>query len=311
MTELSRKIIDQHLVRKTGKQKKEFREMLIKELMSMGIEAREEKHRDLFGSVNVIAGDAEKAEIIFGAHYDTCPRMILPNFITPRNLALFILYQLLMVGILVLAALAVSIPLAAAVSETVGEAVWFLVYFGLLALMMKGPANPKTMNDNTSGIVGLIELIARMPEETRARCAFVFFDNEELGMLGSSAFRKARKKRMQQIPLVNLDCIGDGEYLLLAASKAFRQEQRLYGALREAFAAQGPVLDVKGETTVYPSDQQGFKKSLAIAALKKRPVVGYYMDRIHTAKDTVLREENIERVAAGLCGMTGKYLREG
>ena len=39
-----------------------------------------------------------------------------------------------------------------------------------------------------------------------------------------------------------------------------------------------------------------FKKSIAVAALKKTktPLVGYYMNRIHTPKDTVFDEQNIE-----------------
>ena len=60
MTELSKKIIDKYLVRKTGKQKKAFREMLTAELGKAGIEAREEKYKDMAKSVNVIVGDLER-----------------------------------------------------------------------------------------------------------------------------------------------------------------------------------------------------------------------------------------------------------
>ena len=59
MTELSRKIIDGYQVRKTGKQKKAFREMLIAELKARGVEAREDADKDWAGSVNVVAGDVE------------------------------------------------------------------------------------------------------------------------------------------------------------------------------------------------------------------------------------------------------------
>jgi Zn-dependent M28 family amino/carboxypeptidase len=110
------------------------------------------------------------------------------------------------------------------------------VYFGLLALMMKGPANRTTMNDNTSGVAALIGIMTALPEEMRRQCAFVFFDNEEMGMLGSSAFRKKHGKRMQSVPLINLDCIGDGDTLLLAASKAFRADETLHNALNKAFS---------------------------------------------------------------------------
>ena len=44
----------------------------------------------------------------------------------------------------------------------------------------------------------------------------------------------------------------------------------------------------------YPSDQAGFPMAIAVAALKYKKPFGYYMDRIHTVKDTVMDEGNIE-----------------
>jgi len=307
MTELSKKIIEQYQVRKTGKQKRAFREMLLRELGNMGVEAREEQYMDLFGTVNVIAGDVEKAEMIFGAHYDTCPRMPFPNFITPKNKLVYYGYQMLIVCAILIPSLAVALWLMKTVSEDAGRLAWFILYFGELALMMKGPANPHTMNDNTSGVVTMVELMAAMPEELRSRCAFVLFDNEELGLVGSGAFRKKHKKQAAETPMVNLDCVGDGEYLLLSASRDFREDEKLYAALKNAFGEGEEILYSEAEKTVYNSDQKKFKKSTVIAALHKRPGIGYYLDRIHTVRDTVLQEENIRRIAAGLAAMTGEY----
>lgn len=311
MTPLSEKIIREYMVRKTGKQKKAFRDMLIGELNAQGVDAREEKGNDLFRSVNVVAGDPDNAHMIFGAHYDTCPRLPFPNFITPRNIWAFIAYQIGMVAVIV----AVFVVLVAlilkpleAVSEIAAYIVWLICYFGLLALMMKGPANPKTYNDNTSGVVGLVELMAKMPADVRERCAFVFFDNEEVGVLGSAAFRKLHPACAKETPMVNLDCIGDGDHLMLSASKGFRGDAALYEALKAAFADKGSVMHVEAEKTIYPSDQAGFKVALAIAALKKMKVIGYYMDRIHTPKDTILREDNVERITDGLSETACKYL---
>ena len=101
MTPLSHKIIEEYMVRKTGKQKKAFRDMLIAELQAQGLDAREEKGKDLFGSVNVVVGDPDNAHMIFGAHYDTCPRLPFPNFITPRNIWAFLGYQIGVVAIIV------------------------------------------------------------------------------------------------------------------------------------------------------------------------------------------------------------------
>lgn len=308
MTELSKKIIKEHLVRKTSSQKKAFRKELIGGLAASGISAHEEAYADLFRSVNVVAGDPDTAEIIFGAHYDTCPRMFFPNLITPCNRPVYYLYQLAVVAALLLAAAVPAAPAWLLISERAGFLIWYCLYIGLLLLMMKGPANPNTFNDNTSGITTLTELQLRLPADLRARCAFVYFDNEEMHMLGSSAFRKKHGKRLHSIPLVNIDCVGDGDYLLLAASRAFREDERLYSALRASFPDPESTLHVRLEAAVYPSDQSGFKKSLAVAALKKSRLVGCYIDKIHTPKDTVLREENIVRLTEGLSSAAQEYL---
>lgn len=309
MTELSKKIIERYQVRKTGKQKKAFREMLIAEMKARGIEAREEGYKDLFKSVNVVVGDVDKAEMIFGAHYDTCPRMFMPNFIAPCNKPVYFAYQIGMVAVLLMISVIPAIPVGMVTDGRAAYLTWYFTYLLLFALMLKGPANPNTMNDNTSGVVSLIELMERLPEEARARCAFVFFDNEEMHMLGSGAFRKAHGERMNTVPLINLDCVGDGEHLLTVASKDFREDEALYGALRKAFEEYGPVEHAQAEKAMYNSDQKGFKKSLAIAAMHRSRRIGYYLARIHTPKDTVLKEENIERICAGLCGMADEYLK--
>lgn len=308
MTNLSLDIIRNYLVRKTAAQKKAFRDMLIRELNAAGVPAQEEAHKDLFRSVNVVAGDPDTAEVIFGAHYDTCPRMFFPNFITPCNRTVYYLYQFGVVAAIMLVAAVPAVPVGMLISERAGFLVWCFLYLGLFLLMMRGPANPNTFNDNTSGVVALTELMLALPADLRARCAFVYFDNEEMHMLGSSAFRKKHGDRMQSVPMINLDCVGDGDHLLLAASRAFREDEALYGALKNAFGELGPVLHTEAERTVYPSDQKGFGKSLAVAALKKSPRVGYYMDKIHTPKDTTLREDNVCRLTAGLSDVLREYL---
>ena len=43
----------------------------------------------------------------------------------------------------------------------------------------------------------------------------------------------------------------------------------------------------------YPSDQAGFPLAIAVAALKRNKLFGYYMDKIHTKRDTVFDQTNI------------------
>ena len=60
------------------------------------------------------------------------------------------------------------------------------------------------------------------------------------------------------------------------------------------FEGTGKDIDVLPKRgTIYPSDQANFKVSAAVCALNRSPVVGLYMNKIHTPKDTVFDEENI------------------
>ena len=50
-----------------------------------------------FGCRNIVIGDAENADYLITAHYDTCAWMPLPNLVTPFNMPIYILYQVLLV----------------------------------------------------------------------------------------------------------------------------------------------------------------------------------------------------------------------
>ena len=50
----------------------------------------------------------------------------------------------------------------------------------------------------------------------------------------------------------------------------------------------------------YPSDQGNFPLGVGICALRRNKWVGLYMNRIHTAKDTVLEETNVNILRAAL-----------
>ena len=66
-------------------------------------------------------------------------------------------------------------------------------------------------------------------------------------------------------------------------------------------AALAPVF---ARRAFYPSDQWGFPKALAVATLKRRRFFGAVIDRIHTRRDTILKEENIETIVEGLLRLT-------
>jgi len=289
MTVLSQTIFDRYQVRKTKQQKQSFIELLQSYFPELQVqEGGFPKNR------NLIIGDIETASVVLTAHYDTCAKLPFPNFITPKNPLLVILYSLLMIIPLFVAVFLINIVLGLITdSFPVHYIVSLVCYFGLLVLMMAGPANKHTANDNTSGVILLCELLDQMTPQEREKTAFVFFDNEENGLLGSSYFRKRYKKQMENKLLINFDCISDGDNIMLAMSKAARKAHER--ELRSSFSdADSKVfLFEKLEKIYYPSDQAGFKKAVAVASLNHKRFLGYYMDKIHTSKDTVLDEKNI------------------
>jgi Zn-dependent M28 family amino/carboxypeptidase len=159
--------------------------------------------------------------------------------------------------------------------------------------MMCGPANKHTANDNTSGVITLLEIYGHLTEEEKQKVCFVFFDNEEVGLLGSSQFRRQYKQYMQDKLLINFDCVSDGDAFLLGISK--KANQKYHVALAQTYTSteKKTVLLENLKKLYYPSDQAGFPQAIAIASLNHKKPFGYYMDRIHTKRDTIFQEENI------------------
>ena len=295
MTELSKKIFSNYQVRKTRKQKTEFIELLEKELQDKQITV---ESGGWTRCRNIIVGDIEKAEYILGAHYDTQPVLPFPKFLTPKNMFIYILYVLLIV-IFLFAVEFVVIFVARLVfqdSEIV-SALSRLVLGVLLIGMLFGPANKHTANDNTSGVITLIEAIHN--EEIAKKAAFVFFDQEELGLFGSAFFAKKHKKLMKDKLLINFDCVSDGNHMMFIYSKPAKKYQT---ALESACTStkEKNAVHTDAAKTLYPSDQMNFKCSVGVAAFNKNKLFGYYIDKIHTPKDIVFDERNIEFLIDGL-----------
>lgn len=293
MTELSNIIFDKYQIRKSKKQKTQFIELLGK-YMPVKVQTG-----GLIKSRNIIVGDIEKAEIVFTAHYDTCAVMPFPNFITPKNIVFYILYSVLICIPIFAVMVGLNVLLRFITTDFYIHYVFSLaVCGGFIYMLMAGPANKHTANDNTSGVITLCEIYQKLTEEQKQKAALVFFDNEELGLVGSSLFRKKYGKVMANKLLINFDCVSDGDNIMFAVSKAAQKD--CMDKVRAAFAAEDKnIMIEKAEKVFYPSDQMHFKRNIGVAALKHKKFIGYYMDRIHTPKDTVFDERNIELLSGG------------
>ena len=314
MTEAAKYVFDNFHIRKTKKQKDGFIDHITQFAKDLGYSAKVEKAS--FGAKNIVIGDPDKAKAVYTAHYDTCPRLPFPNFITPKNFFYYLVYQLLITLLLLTLLFAVAFGLSYAASlicdalaldeglaDLLSYYAWLVGYFLSFFLFMKGPANKHTANDNTSGVITLIEIMQALPEEKRNEIAFVFFDLEEMGLFGSSGFASKHKKTMKDKLLLNFDCVSDGTTILFAVKNAAK---KYMPALEKCFAPNEKyAVDIASKGVFYPSDQANFKAGVGVAALNySKKLRTLYMDKIHTDKDRVFDEENISFLTAGAIRLT-------
>ena len=294
-------LLGQFQVRKTYRQKSAFIDWVCWFAGELDIPVTIEESTQFVHSRNIVFGDVDKARVILTAHYDTCARMLLPNFSTPGNMPLFILEQTVLTLLIGLGGWLAGwganwllegtmhpflSGLLCVLASLLGSAL-------VLALMLAGPENPHTANDNTSGVLLILMTMQRLKDKPGIAC--VLFDNEEKGLFGSLAFIKAHPQAARRF-LINFDCVGDGDTLLYTGMKGgmrMPQVKRIMAALEE-IAPQYGMKMVSGvfPKWIYPSDQMLFPRGTAFAALKGKKVL--YLDRIHTARDTVLQVRNIE-----------------
>lgn len=304
MTELSGLILEKWQVRKTRAQKDAFRALLQTHYPSLTVE-----EGGLGRNRNLLLGDPNAVEVIVGAHYDTCAVLPFPNLIAPKSLLLSVLYALLIcIPFLVLSQAVRALVLLLTPSPLLAFYLSLTVFLLLFLLLLFGPANRHTANDNTSGVIALLELYEALPPALRERVCFVLFDNEEYGMLGSSFFKKRHGQAARQKLMLNFDCVSDGDHLLLVASRAAKA--RYEAALLGAFVpAEGKTVELcDAGKAFYPSDQSCFSLSVALAAFKKTRCGLLYLDRIHTRRDTQFDETNLTMLVSGAAALLQKLL---
>ncbi len=299
MTNTAKEVFEKYEVRKSRKQRTAFIEYVKDFAQNHGYEAKIEKGS--FRSRNIVIGDVDNAKVIYTAHYDTCARMFFPNFMTPKNIFIYIIYQLLIVAGFFVASAVLTFPFAyllsfADLTEDMlfnfSYDIWLIIYFFLLFMLIFGPANKHTANDNTSGVITLLEIMASLPADKKDEVAFVFFDLEEAGLIGSSSFASKHKNVTKNTLVLNFDCVSDGNTMFFALKKTTKKYKEV---LEKAFVPYGEYeVDVCDKFCFYPSDNACFKGGIGVSAMNKTKNGILYMNKIHTAKDTVFTDSNIE-----------------
>ena len=303
MTDTTKEIFNNYQVRRSKKQKANFREYVKKICESNNYEYNEEKGD--FGARNIIIGNVDTAKVIYTAHYDTQSMLPIPYIHMPKKPLLSLLLQVLMfLGLftilltinklicLLLNFCGVNDSIVNIVYHTLDICIWLW----LICFPFFGITNKHTANDNTSGVTTLIDIMTSLPVENRQNVAFVFFDLEELGLWGSRGFANKHKNVKENTLVINFDCVSNGKKILFVVSKKASNHLNL---LKESFLPTSNIeVEFISKGVHYPSDQKHFKQGIGVAALLKKGKIEY-LSKIHSSKDTIYEEENIEYLVNG------------
>lgn len=281
-------------IRKSKEQKQAFRSAVIDYAQKLGYCATVEEGKR--GVRNVVIGDPNRASYLITAHYDTPASIGLPNLIAPNNPVMFFLLQFVLVGILAgVAVLTGFVAFWLGAEGRVPFLAGYAVYMFLLLLMLFGPANRNNANDNTSGVVTVLETMTALPEQLRSQVCFVLFDLEEAGLVGSAVYRKQHKDVTENQVVLNMDCVGHGDVIQITPVKKAKEDKALLERLSAVCGKTGNKELRLRSRGFYQgsSDHKNFPKGVAIMAFQYQKGLGLYCGRIHTWRDKILDTENV------------------
>lgn len=281
-------ILSKHKVRFYSGQKKRFRDFIVPEFEKIGFSGQVK----VDAAKNIIIGDVDDAEVVYTAHYDT---PMFSSYITPftkifGHVAGMIVSAVIMATILLFA----GILLYAAfylIFDYGYPGLFFLAFVFFLSLFVP---NPNNANDNTSGVAAVFTIAKTLKNQNPSKkTAFILFNNEEWGLVGSGRFSKEYKKRTGCKPsftVCNLDCVGQGDKLLIVYSP---QSKIKAEEIKTAFC--GEVI-IKKINMLIASDNLRFDNGIMLASVQK-PLFGeFYLPKIHMPNDSILDYDILKRI---------------
>lgn len=295
---LEEQIKENYMIRGRKFQKARFRDFIISEMNSSNFNAQEVNYKQLLiNSINV-ESNVERSRVIFTAHYDTPPLNF--SFLYLRIIkAVQKLFGINMfssfIGCVLILVILSIVPRFGLILILIDITIFL---FGIL--FMK---NKNNMIDNTSGVIGLLNLAKLF--NGNEDIGFIFFDNEEIGLLGSKgAAKRLYKERinMKDKLIINLDCICSKSNLdkwLISTTKynktTIDQRDKFINLLAEK-------INLVQKSKAAASDYKSFKKnsSLSIGKYSKGLICGNYIKDIHSNKDKLLYIDDINILTSNL-----------
>ena len=315
LQEVADVLTEEHGARMTRKHKSLFREWVTFLAKEMGYSAKIE---DCFLAKNVVVGNPKKAKIVLTAHYDTPPNLPYKFIMKQLKCAGIGLPTLVGVNLLVTNALlkngskeAVELALMGVQgsADLAGLAMIGLGGLAVYSMGFLGGENQNNYDDNSSGVltlIGLMDYYKNLPPEKRDEIAFVFFDNEEKGLVGSlcySAKHRLQKRGFSEVrqiknqAFINYDCVGVGKRVNVIYTGNVKKEF-VKDLVKEVEKMESKGYKTKAFRTTMNSmsDHLAFNGSLGNVTIlcddENDPVVNH----IHSGKDDLLKLSNVEDI---------------
>ena len=266
----------------------------------VNVETLEKSHN------NIIIGDITRSRVVFTAHYDTPAASLVPNMMFPANKVSGMLVNLLYPIALALISLLVGFLLAGALGlgDTEAILIYFVLFYCSYFLSTRLISNKNNANDNTSGVATVMTIAGSAESE---KIAFILFDNEEKGLLGSKAFNKKYSDILKDKLVVNFDCVGNGDQLIFVYKENVPNLPE-YNLLCKSLIPSGTfdIHHLPFKKCIGNSDYKNFLNGVGVMACKSGKFFRFYTDRIHTSKDTVASEENVTFLADRMVNLIEK-----
>ena len=289
MKDYLNEINDLFPMRRREEEKSKFYDYIVGELGEDLVKRKtlEKKH------ANIVIGKVEDAKVIFTAHYDTPAASIIPNMMLPGNKVIGTIIHMLFPIAMALFSLLVAYLVGGALQldQTYIIVIYLVLYFALFFGSTRLIPNKHNKNDNTSGVATVLSLASEVSD---SKAAFVLFDNEEKGLLGSKAFNKKYKEILKNKPIINFDCVGNGDQIIFIA-KENAEKLPEYEMLKNAFSSDDgfAVHHLPIKKSLGNSDHKSFNCGIGVMAAGRIKIFRFYTGRIHTSRDIVADSKNI------------------
>ncbi|MEM9848169.1 MAG: M28 family peptidase [Bacteroidota bacterium] len=261
--------------------------------------SRLETKGKIWTSVN-IETKCKNPEFIIMAHYDT-PTMLPPWFEIFVRIFGHTRPILMTLALLVFLFIVVIIPgkIAAIIA----------IVIGLSFLLFLLP-NPRNLNDNTSGVLGLLYLAKRLEAFPKAqrKVKFVLVDNEEMLLTGAEHLRdqwEADSIPFEEARIIALDCIAWGSTPIIVRNGA----SYVGNELLRVFQEERPEAQLLNMGLLPMNDNYVFRDAGAIlVAFMDKAMIknSYYIKNIHSVFDRKLDLNKVKWITDNIFEYMGR-----